>query len=73
MITKSSFVRKSIFERVFSFRHYQINTGTCSFNTHLISYEVNKILAIYDKRKNDRIEGSTLKPPSTTLMSYSFE
>ena len=50
MITKSSFVRKNIFEGVFPFRHYQINTGTGSFNTHLISYEFNKILAIHDKR-----------------------
>ena len=72
MITKPSFVRRNIFEAVFSVCLFEINAGTCSFKTRLVFHEVKKNwLSMKDIMLG--LEGSRVKSPSTTLMSYSFE
>ena len=50
MITKSSFVRKSIFEGVFPFRHYQINTGLMSLTKFWLSMIKDKMIGFRVRR-----------------------
>ena len=49
MITNPSFVRRNIFEAVFSVCLFEINAGTCSFKARLAFHEVKKKLVIHER------------------------